>query len=1044
MFSIIKWFLENKIATNLLMVTIIIGGFISIPKVSKEAFPTSDQNFVSVSVTYRGAAPQEVEQQVVVRLEEALSEVEGVYKLTSTSTLGEGVVTVEVVEGYDIQTIMSDIENKVSAINTLPIKAERPVVKKIPNKLPITFFAVYGSIDPVELKNIAYQMRDEIGLLESISLVEVFDTSDNQINIEVSERNLKRFNLDFDSVANAIRDSSLNISAGTISTEYSRLQLTTSNQAYTAFEYAQIPITTNSNGVVVRLGDIADVRDELSNDEILSTLEGQTAINFKVYLDDQSPDLIAGTNNLRNYIDSYKKKLPPGVNLSINYEIKSEFDSRLNLLTENAISGLILVFVVLMLFLRPLIAVWVCVGIVTAFAGTLWLLPVVDVSINMLSMLAFLMVLGIIVDDAIVVGESIYSEQNTEAPGNTKAFVGASKVVRPVLLAIASTIIFFVPLLDVPAESKPFTVSIFFVIVLCLLFSLVESLLILPSHLAHMGPEKESKIPTLKVLAKIRGATAKGLTYSAQHYFQPLLKLGLARQGLTISIFVCAFMISLSILAGGWVKTVFMPKIPNAFINADIVLHSDAPYSKTKEMAERLYEAGIALKQDPELLELNGSQPFVGEINYSSHGNVAHMFIGLTQPEHRILSTSKISHKLQELIGPLDDVKSYSLVSDMAGNTPDIKLDLNIRSNEYQKQVAAVNDVVKALKEYSAVTNIRTSLDAKRKDVKIELKPRAEVLGVTVKDIGNQIRQAYFGEEVQRIARNGEDVRVVLRYPEQDRHSLYSLDRMYIRADNGDEIPLSTLADISYVPGYTKIERLDRRRSIAITANVDDGVDPMFLINDLIGANEYKWSNKHSGFNLKPAGDLRVQEEFGDSFKVNFLIALLAVYALMAIVFRSYGQSMLVLIAIPYGLMGSIWGHLIMGHNLSIMSAMGFLACAGVVVNGNLVLLDRINHFREQGMDAYHAALNASLDRFRPIVLTSLTTFIGLIPILSESSGQAQYLIPMVISLAFGVLLATPITLILVPTLYVFCVKISQGFSRPSFSNFKTLGRLNN
>ena len=1018
MFELTHWFLRNPIAAKLLMVAILIGGYIGAKNVAKEAFPTTEQNFITVSMSYPGANPSEVEQQIVVRIEEALSGLIGVFKLTSESKQGFGTVTVEVIDGYDTNFLLNEIKARVDAINTFPGRAERPVVKQTINNQVLMYISLYGDVDHSVLKSYAYQIRDEMVLLDGIARVTYTGAKEDQLNIEISENTLRHYNLTFDQVAQAIRRSSLDLSAGSIRTEQGSIQLQTLNQADKADDFSRIPIISRADGSQVFLGDIASIHDGFSDLEMEEVFAGKPAINLQLYLD-SDPELMAGTLNAREYLKNLGERLPSGMKISINYEIKELFDSRLTLLTDNALGGLALVFVILMLFLRPMLAVWVCVGIVTAFAGALWLMPVVGISINMLSMFGFLIVLGIVVDDAIVVGESIYARQQAGEKGIDSALIGTQMVLKPVILAVLSTVLFFTPILDVPTESKPFTVSIFYVITLSLLFSLVETLLILPSHLSHMKPERESQFYPLQMLSRIRASFAGKLSYFAVQYYQPLLSRLLHLKLVTIVSFSLLFFLSLSLLLGGWINKQFLPHVPNSFININVTLPNGSPYSDSLAISQRIRAAVAELRVDKELLAANGNEPFVTNANYGVIDNQSNTFVGFTSPEVRTVSVDRINNRLKELIGPIPEAQNYTLGFAVGGYTPDISLNMNILSNRRDDQERAVVAIKQALNNYTGVSNVQSSLVAERPDIDVTLKPQAEIYGVSASDIAQQVRQAFYGEEIQRIPRAKEDVRVMLRYPEQDRRELEQLHNMRIRTRDNIEVPLETVAEIKFVPGFTTINRLDRRRNITITADVDDNSDASEIVADLLSANEVEWQQRFPGLNIGFDGTLKAQAEFGASFGKNYMFILAIVYALLAIAFRSYFEPLIVLSAVPFGYMGMALGHLILGHSLTMMSAFGFLACSGVVINDNLVLLDRINALRREGASAFDAAYQAGVDRFRPILLTSFTTFFGLMPILFESSGQAQFLIPMVISLAFGVLLATPITLIFVPTLYL-------------------------
>ena len=1043
--NIVQWFVKNPIAANLLMCGLIIGGWAGSDSIKKEVFPTSDRNFINVNMTYLGAAPSEVEQQIVIRIEEAIAGLPGIFKISSNSRQDRGSVNIEVVEGYDVKEVLSDIKGRVDSINTFPPSSERPIISQKVFRNTLMWFAISGDVSRAELKKIGYQIRDEMPLLVGVSEVKIKGLRLDEVAIEISEENLRRYNLTFSEVSAAIRRSSMNVPAGAIKTEQGSIQIQTRAQAYSGQDFADIVIRSHSDGSQLLLSDIAEIKDGFSEEEIDFIIGTKPGLNFEVKMSDD-PKLFKGTENARNYLADFKATLPQGLELKINNISKDLFDDRFNLLKDNALSGLLLVFIILMLFLRPLLAIWVVVGIVTAFAGAVWLLPYFGISLNMLSMFAFLMVLGIVVDDAIIVGESIYSQQQKGLNGDHSAITGATSVLMPVVLAVLSTIIFFMPMVDVPKQVEPFTISIFFVVCFCLLFSLVESLLILPAHLSHMKPEKPSRFRLLRNLEKVRHYFSSAMERFSSGTYHSLLNKLLKRKGSTVLAFSLLFIVSLSMFNAGWVKTAFFPRVPQAFVYIKVSFPDGSPYRYTTDLAAYMKNHANSLDENPELLAKNNGKPFITEVNTTSNGNNVDMYVGLTPAVERSLGVEEVRIKLKELIGPLPEVQSYSLISTFGGNGPDIQLNLSLSSNEVSAQVLAINDIKKVLAAYDGIENVRSNLDTGRLEVELDLKDYAQTLGITTQDIATQVRQAFYGEEVQRIPRSKEDVRVMLRFPKDERHSLDTLDNMRIRTSQGDEVPLEAVANINLVPGSSTIRRTDRIRNITLTADTSEGFDGSEIVTEMLASYNEQWKKQYPGFKLSTDGNLRAQANFGDNFKENFLLAFIIAFSLFAIAFKSMFEPLLILIAVPFGFMGALFGHIIwsalmgVNYDISMMSFFGFLACAGVVVNDNLVLLERINKLREKGYSAFEAALNSGTDRFRPIVLTSLTTFAGLLPILFERSTQAQFLIPMVISLAFGVLFASVVTLFMVPCAYLSGYSLGQRIKRLKQAVFIKLG----
>lgn len=1036
--TIVTWFAHNPIAANILMLVLLIGGYIGSENITKEVFPTREPQVINVNMAYLGASPSEVEQQIVVRIEESIADIPGIFQITSESRQGNGSVRVEVVDGYDIREVLGNVKTRVDAINTFPPSAERPIISQQIVRNEFFFFNIHGKASPQQYKKIAYKIRDEMVLLEGISQVDVQGLIGDEVALEVSEYTLKKYNLTFSEIAQAVRASSLNVPAGSIRSEHGNIQIQTRAQAYNGNDFYNIVIRSNTDGSQLLLGDIAVIDDGLAEMDAEFFFEGDAGLNFVVRISDD-PKLFEGHANAEAYLNALAKELPAGLKVDQTLAFKSIFDSRYNLLKNNAISGLVLVFLILMLFLRPKLALWVVVGIVTAFAGAMWVLPHMDISINMLSMFAFLMVLGIVVDDAIIVGESIYAKQHQGLSGVKSAVVGTKNVLSPVVLAVLSTIVFFLPMLDVPKESLPFTISIFYVVTFCLLFSLVESLFILPAHLAHMKPEKPSQFKILRLIERVRKKFSNSMELFANSIYRRILQKTLYYKSSTVIAFLMVFGISISMLMAGWVKTSFFPRPEQPFLLLDVKYPEGSPYKYTTDTAGYIRERIEILRNDEALLSKNEGKPFVRITSSNLWDHNIHFFIGLTASEMRSVSSADVRDKLKTLIGPIPEAKSFSLVSSFGGGAPDIMLNLTMDSPYLRDQMKAVQEVVKTLGAYDGVENVRSNLDSGRTEIEIRAKEYAQILGITDRDIATQIRQAFYGEEIQRIPRAKEDVRVMLRLPSEQRRSLDTLDDMRIRINGGVEIPLEAVADISLVPSASTIRRTDRVRNISITGNVAEGYDATVIVDKMKQDYTQQWQKNYPGLEVGTDGNTRAQAEFGATFKVNFALAFILAYALFAIAYKSIFEPFLVVLAVPFGLMGSIFGHLIMGHNISMMSFFGFLACSGVVVNDNLVLMERINQLRKEGMNAFDAALNAGTNRFRPIVLTSLTTFVGLVPIMFETSTQSQFLIPMVLSLAFGIFFSSFVTLFMVPCAYLSGCRIGY---RVRYAYKSVLGKL--
>lgn len=1026
---IIQWFVENSVAANLMMVVIFIGGFASIFALDKEAFPAANTGVVEISAPYPGAGPKEVEEQIIIRIEEAVGDLDGIEDISSMARQSAGTVRVEAVQGYDVQKLLNDIKARVDAIDTFPEDAEQVQVREQQWRTMIMDLGVYGRVDEAALKQTAQILRDELAALPNISLAELVAARDDEVSIEVSENTLRRYNLTFNEVVNAIRGSSLNLPAGTIKSSSGDIQLQTRGQAYYQEDFENIVVASNPDGAMLYLGDIATINDGFVESDFIALLNGIPSVYIRLYITDD-PNVLKAREQVYQYLEEVRGKLPAGVNVELWRDNTLMFKDRMNLLLENSLSGLLLVFVVLMLFLRPVLAAWVCVGIAISFMGCLWLLPYLDVSLNMISLFGFLLVLGIVVDDAIIVGESIYSRHEHGIKNSTAAASGAKMVSKPVIFAVISTMVFFSPMLFVPGQMGTMSAPIGIIVILCLIFSLIESLLILPSHLAHLKPEREgSRFATLDKMSRLRGRISYGLQYLADKQYLPLLKKALSHHGVTMASFAVAFMLALAIFMGGWLRMSFAPIIQADQVDAQVTLGEGVPFSETSAVTDRMRLASEKLRTDPDLLEINGSADFIDNVQTWAYGNRVVFVLALTSPEERDVATRLVARKWREFIGEIPEAEELRINYTMNSRSEDIRLQMSIRSDRTEDQELAVEAVRKTLATYPGTIDIKDDLQSPRDEIELSLKDSAEVLGLSLSDIARQVRYGFYGAEVQRIPRAKEDVRVMVRYPGDERRSIDHLDEMRVRTPDGREVPLHAVADISYVPGYSTIRRLDRKRTIVITADLQPGFNANEIVRDLFDKNLNNWEQRFPGFELSVSGDLQDQNEFLASMAKNFMFSLVIIYGLMAVAFRSYWQPFIVLTAIPFGFMGSVIGHLIMGREVSMMSMLGFVACAGVVVNDNLVLLDRISTLRQQGVEILEAVTQAGRDRFRAIVLTSVTTFVGLTPILFEQSMQASFLIPMVISLAFGVIFATTVTLILVPCLFLVGERVTERWN---------------
>lgn len=1010
----IRWFIDNPVAANLLMILLLIGGALAIPALNKQFFPEIEINSVSVSMVYPGASPREVEEQICARIEEAVHDLRGIKEIRSVAQQGLGTVLIEAAQGYDTSQLTAEIKTRVDAINTFPGDAERPVVVENAYRHLMAVVNIAGDISERELKILGERLRDDLSSEPYVSIVELRDPRPYEVAIEVSEETLRRYGITFNDVVNAIRGSSLNLPAGAIKAASGDIRLQTRGQAYGRVDFEQIPLITQADGVNITLGDVANVRDGFADIDIQNRFNGQRSHALEVFVT-SDPQTLRTSEVVHEWIDRMRPSLPEGVSLTMWRDSSVPFVGRVDTLLKNGIGGLGLVFLVLLLFLRPKLALWVCVGIGIAFMGTFFVLQYTGTSLNMISLFAFLLILGVVVDDAIIVGEAIHTHQTNGYPGVEGAAMGASSVVKPVMYAVISTMIFFVPMLFMPGDMATAAQAIPVVVILALAFSLIESLWILPSHLAHMGPERPSKSALLRSLETVRSRCADGLVNFSKQQYQPFLERALRHNLLVCGLFLVALVMSLAVYGGGWIRSAFFPQVNSDYIQVEVALPDGGAFGRSLEVMDRVEQAAIALRDDYNARAEFQEQTAIGNISATARENQVYVIVETLSEE---VDTQALAVEFEQSWGDLGPVESLQV--DYTINHLGKPITLVLTSSSVAELQAVSAEMRAVLQTYPGVYNINDSLEAPRDEIVLDLKPQAETLSVSLSDLARQVREAFYGAEAQRIPRIKEDVKVMVRYPEEERLSVDDLGELRIRLPEGTEVPFDTVAEVSVEPGYQKIERLDRKRILVVSADVVTGMSsPRAIVDSVI--NEYLpvWQQQYPSVTVALDGELEEETAFMTAMVTYMGLALLVIYGLMAIPFKSYWQPFLILTAVPFGVMGAILGHLILDWQVSMFSILGVIACAGVVVNDNLVLIDRVNSLRNTGASLYDALVLGARDRFRPIILTSLTTFIGLLPIMSETSVQAQFLIPMVTSLAFGVLFATGVTLILVPCLYL-------------------------
>lgn len=1017
---LIAWWVNNPVASNLLMVGILLAGLLGFLSMEREAFPQVRPYQANIEVVWPGAAPQEVEEQIIARIEDRLEDLDLVNHIYSTATEGMANIEVTTFPKVDINGFLNDVKNAVDSVTSLPRDIENPRVRRSQFRQEMIRVAVLGDVSERELTRLAEDLRREVTALPWVSTIELFGTRREEVTVELSEASMRQYGLSFSEVADAIRDSSINLSSGQVRTATGDVQIRARNLADTEQDFAEIIVRQTADGGTIRVGDVAHVVDGFEDNEILATMNGQPAVLLQVQSTDNM-QVVKASEAVRAWMDERRPSLPEGIELSMWFDTADIYTERMNLIGKSSYMGLALVFLVLILSLRPRVALWVTAGIGVAFLGTFSLLPVNDVSLNVMSTFAFLLVLGIVVDDAIVVGESIHHHAHQMGGGADAAIQGAFAVSRPVIFAVLTTMIAFAPWLFVSGEAAQVTRQLSIVITVALTISLIEAFLILPSHLRDLSHRSN-----LKGLALRQQRIEHSISRFAQNTYQPVLRWAVKRRYLTTSAFIGAFMIAIALFSTGWVKFYFMPQVESEQIFVDVKLPPGTSYDRALSVLDQLQQAEKTLIEEVDAAARasgKGSGQLIEGWYTRSRRDSVIAIVKLAPPDVRDLSAREAAERLRALVGDIPDADEIQVNYTLSDNDADITYLL--RHSDGEILTAASKELQAKIGGYSGVLDVRDSQQGETDEIILNLKPGAETLGIRLSDVSRQIRQAYFGEEVQRLPRANGDVKVMVRYPGEDRRNLSSLGNFRVRTDDGRELPLFAVADVELQGGVQRIQRRDGNRVVYVRADLEqDAISD--VKRDIEDTFLDDFAARYPGLVILKGGAQEEEEQFINEIAALYAIALFAMYALIAIAFRSYWLPLLIMTAIPFGFMGAIFGHLIFATPLALFSYFGIGAAAGVVVNDNLVLVDYISRLRSEGKDSISAVIDAGVNRFRPIMLTTVTTFVGLIPIMAERSTNAQFLKPAVLSLSFGVLFALFVTLLLVPSLYLIGEDVSR------------------
>ena len=1024
----IAWFARNHVAANLLMIATLAAGIYSMFfRIPLEVFPAFERDIVTITASYPGATPNEVEEGVILHIEESLANLVNIKHITSGAFEGRASVTIEIKKDFDLDKSLNEIKSRVDAISNFSEDVERPVVSTQVRIRENISLVVSGELSERELHEYTTLIRDEVNQLPNITQTAISGLRPYEISINISERVLQRYGLTLANISQAIKASSRDIPAGILKTNAGEIRVRTLGQSYSKADFAKISIIKNTDGTQVRLGDIATIKDDFSEVPLYAMFDDEKSGIIEVYrVGDQSALKISET--IKQYIDERNDTLPPNITLSYWKDNAKVVKARLQTLTTSALQGMILIFLLLALFLRPAVAIWVSVGIPISFMGAMSILPSLGVTLNLISLFAFIVVLGIVVDDAIVTGENIYSHIKKGVEPQKAAILGTQEISVPVTFGILTTVVAFTPLLMIAGVRGQIFAQIPKVIIPVLLFSLIESKLILPAHMSNIRP-RDVINGSVGLFTRLQQSIARGLELFVEKIYQPFLGLVIKGRYFTLTFFISMLALSILLVSTGRFHFTFFPRVQSEFGRVNIIMPEGTPQHITIKHVEHIQKQLKVLQnkyKEPSgesiiqhvlvtIGSTGGSQRSLAQ----GVSHLARVQFETTPPEHRTLTvtSSQLIREWRKLIGPIPGIKDLSFRAEIghAGQA----LAIQLKGDDFIELEAVAALVKEKLATYNGVFDITDSLEGGKDEVQMRIRPDAELLGLSLTDIGQQVRNAIYGSEAQNIQRGRESVKVIVRLPENERHSLSDLSKLRIRTQNGSEIPLFEAVDITIEQGYTKIKRYDRKRVLDVTADINKKkVNATTVMKEI---SEWMPSilKQYPTISYTEEGEQGEQAEAFRSLMAGLGFALLSIYALLAIPFRSYTQPLIVMAVIPFSIIGALGGHAILGMNLSISSLLGLLALTGVVVNDSLVLVDYINRRRREGIEIKHAVLIAGGARFRPILLTSLTTFVGLLPLIFEKSTQAQFLIPMAVSLGFGILFATFICLLLVPVSYM-------------------------
>jgi multidrug efflux pump subunit AcrB len=1009
----VAWMARHGVAPNLFMALLIIGGFLMSLTIKKEFIPSYDADTVIVDVAYAGATPAEIEQAIILPIENEVAALDGIKDVSSVASASSGRVILELVNGVDRQRAYQDIEQAVSRITTFPLETEKPIIKLASRSIDVATLAIYGDVSLLELKHLSEEVKDQLLTADEISTIELRGTPSEEVHIEISQANLQRFNLSLAEVANIIGRNAIEQSAGSVRTEGGEILVTLNDRRYWASDFRDIILRHDASGILVQLSDVATIKDGFSDSNRSVTYDEQSAISLKIYrAEDQTPTTVVAA--MYEKLDQIRLDLPAGIEIIVVDDDGETYQQRVGLLLKNATIGLILVLCLLSVFLEYRLAFWVTMGIPTAFLGSLLLLPLFDVSINMISMFAFIIALGIVVDDAIIAGENIYEHMQKGIPFLDAAIIGAKEVSVPLAFAILTNVVAFLPLLALPGMMGKLFLAIPIVVICCFLISWIEALFILPTHLASLERSQPGRFG--RFMNAIQKPADKKLHNFIHLTYKPMLKKCLKSPSLVLAASVAIAIVVLSYPMSGRMGFSMFPRLEGEFVVAKVELAANAPFSEAKDVRHYLEQK---LREVTDPIEAEGA-PLVISVQGDITDSSIEIEARLVPTEVRPIDANEVVGRWREAIGEIPGIRSLTFDAERGGGpSGGAGLTIELKGSNNAESLALSEALMAEMATLSGVVDLASSYTNGKPQWEIELNAAGRSLGLNASDVSGQVRNALYGARALRQQRDSNEVTVLVRLPLEERMYGSDINNLLVQTPAGGYVPLANIANLNKKISPSQIRRRDGNQIITITGEVEPrrmipGVMSV-LRDDIFPKLQAQYPNTEMGFRGRQADT----KETLDSLKLYGAFSLLLIYSLLAIPFKSYSQPMLVMAIIPFGAVGAILGHLILGEDLSVMSIMGIVALAGVVVNDSLILVDYANKKVAEGLSVVEAITEAGVRRFRPILLTTLTTFGGLAPMVFETSRQAQFITPMAVSLGFGILFTTFVCLLILPAFYV-------------------------